>query len=236
MNAPHHPEPVSRLLPNLAMQEKAGHFGPEQRRALKDQMKKHPTVPKFTPKERKKLCAATGLSRTQIRTWEQTVKRMDETQRQAFLDKEQIKAALPKGHARVVYGTAFNTDRAFFERFLQFDGVPDKANLRSVLYAEAAIRVDVGESVFLLCFGSRVLLSTLHNYFVRLGAGSVTIECFGNARKSANEAARALYNIQNMVRIRGASEEGHFKHGTAPTQIAKKALRLAVVKMSNPNA
>ena len=211
-------------------------FTAEQRCALKKQMRKHPTRAKFTSNERGRLCITTNLSREQVRMWERNYCRMDDAQRLAFLDKEETKALLPKGHARRVYGTAFNTNHAFFECFLQFDGVPDTSNLRSIVYIEAAMRIEMSSSVFMLCFASKVLLSTVHNYLTKLGAGSIMLDSLGNANNSLSGAGRALYNIQNTTRVSDSPEEGRFVYGTVPAAIDKSAQRLKLKKHKEPNA
>ena len=189
-------------------------------------MEKHPTVTRFTRKERNELCRKTDLSTVQIRKWEQYFKCRQN--KEAFLEKEKNRASAPKGHARMVYATAFNVNRAFFERFLLFDDVPESANLRTVSYIEATLRAEVGDGTFFICFESKVRLSTINNYLIALGAGSVSLDCFGRANTSVSDAARALYNIQDTVRIRGASEAGHLKYGTVPARVEKKALRLRI--------
>ena len=216
------------------MSTSASRFTPAQRQALKRQMEKHPTVTKFTRKERKELCRKTDLSTVQIRKWEQYFKCRHN--KEAFLEKEKNRAAVPKGHARMVYATTFNVNRAFFERFLLFDDVPESANLRTVSYIEATIRAEASEGTFFICFESKVRLSTIYKYLIALGAGSVTLDCFGKANTSLGDAGRALYNIQDAVRTRGASEAGHFKYGTVPARVEKKALRLCIEKSSNRNA
>ena len=225
---------LRHALDSAQMSTSAIQFTSMQRQALKEQMQKHPTIAKFTHKERDELCRKTDLSKLQIRTWEKYFKRRHD--KQAFLDREKSKASAPKGHARMVYATAFNVNRAFFERFLLFDDVPESANLRTVSYIEATLRAEASEGTFFICFESKVRLSTIYKYLIALGAGSVTMDCFGRANTSLSDAARALYNIQDTVRIRGASEAGHFKYGTVPARVEKGALRLLIQKSANWNA
>lgn len=215
----------------------ANRFTAEQRCALKERMRKHPTIAKFTSNERGRLCIITNLSHKQVRMWERNYCRMDDAQRLAFLKKEETKDLLPKGHARRVYGTAFNTNHAFFERFLQFDGVPEKStNLRSIVYMEATVRTEMSSSVFLLCFESKVLLSTVHKYLTKLGAGSIMLDALGNANSSLSGAGRALYNIQNTAHASDSPEEGRFIYGIVPAEIQKSAQRLKLKKHTDPNA
>ena len=211
-------------------------FTAEQLSALKERMRKHPTIAKFTSNERTRLSMITSLSQKQVRMWERNYCRMDDAQRLAFLDKEETKALLPTGQARRVYGTAFSTNRALFERFLQFDGVPETSNLRSIVYVEAAMVIETSSSVFLLCFASKVLLSTVYNYLTKLGAGTVMLDSLGKANSSLSGAGRALYNIQNTARVSDSPEEGRFVYGAVPAEIQKSAQRLKLKKHMDPNA
>ena len=190
---------------------------------LKSRMKKHIDEGKFTLVERILLCVATKLTMTQIRTWERNFARMDGARRKAFLAKvertEEEKKDLQR-KVQWVSGVVFNSDRACFQRFLEFDG----AILRDVRFLEAFVNTETRMSTFVSYFDKKIQLRTIERQFIKAGAGEVRLETFERAKRAVRGAASALYFIRDKVKRSTNPTEASFKYGILPNGMEKRLL------------